>query len=416
MRGGVREAKNVRVLHISIADGGGGAARAAQRIHSALRRHGVDSQMLVVQKLTDDSTVHELPSRRSDWITRAVSRRILRLRRAEARVQSLNVFPSGVLRSIEALCPDVVNLHWVGGNAMSIGEIGRVTRPVVWTLHDMWAFSGVDHYEFPSSPGRYRMGYSRPSRSLHDHGLDLDRWVYLYKRWRWRRQTFHFISPSHWLAGCLRGSSLLGRHAVHVVPNCVDTTVFRRTERRLARERLELPFGKRLLLFGAVASTSDRRKGYAYLLDALESLASCAEASDVELVVFGSGERRRQTVAGFTVHHVGNLDNDGALAMLYSASDLFIAPSVQDNLPNTLVESLSCGTRCVGFAVGGIPDLIPDERYGVLVKELTGTALAAGIVRGLSWADRQPLDMSRYSEESVAAAYVDVFRGALRHD
>ncbi|MGY4027443.1 glycosyltransferase [Aeromonas rivuli] len=369
----------MRILHVCYSDLDGGAARAAFRLHQAQRSQGLDSHMLVINKCSDDPFVHTVSGLKQLRIklASALSRLLLRCQKTSNSVyHSLNLFPSGLLREVDRLAPDVVNLHWLGGEMLSVGEIGRIRQPVVWTLHDMWAFSGAEHYDDDKLSERYRTGYSRESRHEQHGGMDLDRWTFLRKQRAWAGKSFQIVTPSHWLADCVRQSTLFAGLPVSVISNCIDHTVYRPLPRELAREALGLPQDKQLLLFGAMSSTSDPRKGYHLLIPALQQLSAEGKAKQIELVVFGASRGDAEQVTGIKTHYMGRLHDDISLCLLYNAADLFVAPSLQDNLPNTLVESLACGTPCVAFDIGGMRDLIFGEHEGELINEISFNELS----------------------------------------
>lgn len=243
------------------------------------------------------------------------------------------------------------------------------------------------------------MGYERKNRPIRNSGLDLDAWVWRRKRNAWAHQHFQLISPSRWLAGCAQESILLGHHPCTVIPNCVDTDVFKPIDRELARAILNLDPGKRYVLFGAMSSTSDRRKGFHLLEPALEQLASLPEIrKDTELLVFGASAPSRASVEfGLPIHYLGSFYDDASLCLLYSAADVFVAPSMQDNLPNTLVEALACGTPCVAFSLGGMTDLVQDQVTGHLADPGSVQSLTAKLALALN----VPLDRSHARQKSV---------------
>jgi glycosyltransferase involved in cell wall biosynthesis len=412
----------MRVLHICYSDLEGGAARAAYRLHQAQRQAGLDSHMLVLDKFSDDPAVHTVSSAHRIRIKLAsfISRQLLRCQKTQNPiVHSLNIFPSGLLSSINKLEPDIVNLHWVGGEMLSVGEIARLSQPTVWTLHDMWAFCGCEHYDDERPSERYRHGYSTDSRHPQDHGWDLDRWNFIRKQKAWKNKRFHIVTPSRWLGECAQHSQLFAKQPLQVIPNCIDHEIYRPLSKSFAREALGLPQDKQLLLFGAMSSTSDPRKGYHLLIPALQQLKAEGKAEQLALVVFGASQGDATQITGIPTHYMGRLHDDISLCLLYNAADLFVAPSLQDNLPNTLVESLACGTPCVAFNIGGMSDLIVNESMGYLCDSSDINDLALTLKSQLG-CHSLPSHISadskaKRSGNTVVSMYYKVYEGMINN-
>lgn len=416
-----------RVLHVSLSDIEGGAARAAYRLHRGLLKIGVDSQMVVVRRRSHDPTVKAPLGRvglHANRVAQRLSQGVLSLQSSSNPVlRSLNWCPSGLGRWLRGQQGALVHLHWVGGETLSLHEIAGLGQPVIWTLHDMWPFCGAEHYDNFLHPGRYRHGYSAESRPPGEHGPDLDRYSYVRKRKTWRGRIFHLACPSQWMADRVAESDLLGHMPVRVIPNGVDVEVFRPFERNIARHGLGLPDDDKLILFGAVASTSDTRKGFDLLIDSLHMLAAQRrDRQPVRLLVFGAAD----PVSGFDgtpclqIHYMGSVEDEARLALIYSAADVFVAPSRQDNLPNTLIEAQACGVPSVAFRVGGIPEAISDGESGFLVEPFSTRQLAEAISRVLDVPPEQAREKSRrfaagrFSDLAMAAKYADYYRSISR--
>ncbi len=412
----------MRVLHVSFSDLGGGAARSAFRIHSCLVHAGVRSSMRVHIRLSEDASVMGPASR----LTRAVARLRLRgsrlLLRAQsspqASVRTLGMLPSGLGRELNACDADVVNLHWVGFDMLSVGEIARIRKPLVWTMHDMWAFCGTEHYPPDEPDARFRGGYRTDNRGAGARGPDLDRWVWTHKRRLWRR-PFQVICPSRWLAECARTSMLMRGWPVAVVPYPIDLEVYRPVRRDEARAALALPVDKRLVLFGAFGGTDDPRKGLHHLMGALQVLAGQG-VPDLALVVFGNAPDRPVQVPGFQTFSLGPIHDEARLARLYAAADVFVAPSEMDNLPNTVIEALACGTPVVAFRVGGMPDMIDSDHNGYLAPAFDDAELGNCMLRALTHQRPEALReaarssaMERFAPPAIAAAYRHVYEQVL---
>lgn len=369
-------------LHIANDDLKSGAGRAAHRIHRGMIDAGAASRMLVRFRHSDDTTVVRcpLPGRLIDQVLAMAEQRLPQMyRRRQLDLQwGTGLLPSVVGHHVRGLRPDLVHLHWVSAGLISSGGLHALGRPVVWTLHDMWPLTGGCHYD--QSCGRFIQGCGQCPQLGSRRQQDLSRLGYLGKARGYARTPLTVVALSSWMAGLARSSPLLAGARVVQIPNGLDLSVYRPLPRQAAREILDLPQDRPLILFGAMRSTSDRRKGYHLLLEALRTLRAQLPA-DVQplLVTFGAPASGEEVIGGFAVRSLGQLNEDLSLALLYSAADLFVAPSVQDNLPNTVLEAAACGLPCVAFRLGGLPDLIQHRVTGYLADPLSTADLATGM-------------------------------------
>ena len=369
----------MKVLQLNHSDINGGAARAAYRIHHALRSSGIDSQMLVNVAASGDWTVQGPGSKWAKAIGRIRPQLVTPLRQllrtGNPIIHSPAVVPSRWPDRINASDADLVHLHWVQDEMLSIADIARIRKPIVWTLHDMWAFCGAEHLAWDS---RWRDGYRRDNRPTHESGFDLNRHTWQRKRKHWCR-PLQIVCPSKWLADCVRASALMHDWPVAVVPYPIDLNHWKPIDQPLARQLLGLPQDCPLLLFGAIAGGNDPRKGMDLLLAALAHLRSEPSLQTAQLVVFGQLAPQSPPQLGFPVHYTGHLHDDLSLRALYSAADVMVIPSRQDNLPNTGLEAHACGTPVVAFSIGGLPDILADRVTGALAEPFDPVSLAAAI-------------------------------------
>lgn len=409
----------MRVLSVSATDRAGGAGIGAYRLHQSLQRAGVHSEMLVLYKVTADPAVHRLMPHLNRW---GRSRRRLaerrhnqRLRtnprRPEAGYWSLNQFSYPIAESINAFGADVVHLHWIGDNYLPIGEVAKISAPVVWTLRDMWSFTGGCHYA--GDCGQYREGCGRCPQLAAGSVGDISAKVNREKRGAWSNLPLTIVCLSQWLADCARESAIFKDRRIEVIGNPIDPQVFKPLDRRVARRAFNLPSDKKLILFGAIGGTGDRRKGFRYLRDALRAIKS---ESGVDLVVFG-GENEQDLGTDLLTHHIGRLEDEASLCLLYSACDIYVLPSVQDTFPKTVIEALASGTPCVTFDGSGPADLIRHQQNGYVARLRDVGDLLAGIewVLSRSWsAEELHCDIiARYGERQIAARYLRVYRSLL---
>jgi len=408
-------------IHLNHSDISGGAARAAYRIHYALRGADVDSQMWVDVATSGDWTVVGPATKVSKGLSRV--RPILGsivfkpfFKTKNPIIHSPAILLSGRVGKLNNSHGDVLHLHWVQGDMLSVADMGQLRKPVVWTLHDMWAFCGAEHY---TEDYRWRDGYVKRNRPTYESGFDLNRWTWQRKRKHWQR-PMHIVTPSRWLAQCVRESDLMRGWPVTVVPNCLDTNKWKPLAKGLARDLLGLPKGVPLLLFGAMGGGNDPRKGFDLLLQALQHLRG--ELKELELVVFGQLAPKSPPDLGFPIHYTGHLHDDLSLRALYSAADVMLIPSRQDNLPNTGLESLACGTPVVAFDVCGLPDIVQHQHTGYLAKPFEPEDLARGIQWVLADSDRyntlcqqaRAFAVKQFANAIVAPQYKAVYESAIK--
>lgn len=373
----------MKVLILSSSDLIGGAARAAYRLHQGLLAAGVNSQMLVQIKASSDRTVVAPQSKVQRGIAAVkpaldqIPFSLYRDRDPRVGIYSSQWLPNQVIKKIEQIDPDIINLHWVCGGFIPIETIGKLKQPLVWTLHDMWAFTGGCHYS--GECDRYQDSCGACPQLGSDRSWDLSRWIWQRKAKAWTNIDLTVVTPSKWLAETAKSSFLFQNTPVEIIGNGINPQIYQPHPQKLARKILNLPTDKKIVLFGALNSTIDKRKGFSLLLAAIQSLRRLESADLVELVIFGASAPSTPIDFGFKSNYVGKLHDDVSLSLLYAAADVFVAPSIQDNLPNTILEAMFCGTPSAAFNVGGIPDLIEHRQNGYLAKPFLPEDLAEGI-------------------------------------
>lgn len=381
--------------------------------------------MWVRRKLSDDWTVWGPSTSAAKAIVslRAlIGARITRLQRTgNGNLHSTNIFPSNWASAINRSDADVVHLHWVNAETMSIEDIGRIAKPLVMTLHDMWGFSGAEHYGSDDSAARWRRGYDSESRAFDHIGIDLDRWTWRRKRRAWRR-PIGILCPSQWLADCARASVLMRNWSVSAIPNVLDTSTFKPLDRSFSRASLNLPTKARLVLFGAVGGGSDPRKGYDLLLEALQHWRSQASIiGDVLCLIFGQSQPRHPPELPVSTRWIGHLHDDIALALIYNAADVMVIPSRQENLVQTGTEAQSCGCPVVAFGATGMPDVVEHGITGYLATPYDTRELARGIAWALEDGDRQgrlreaarQRAVERWSPATLVSRYLEEYETAM---
>lgn len=410
---------SIRPLLLSANDLGGGAGIAAYRLFKGLLNQKVDARMEVQQRLSGDPLVR-VPADKWGKVSSLLRPHLERLP-SERLYRPADTFHMQWLPSRRRMYrdntdqPNVINLHWICDGFLSVPAIGAINRPVVWTLHDMWAFTGGCHYAGTCTGYEAQCGQCPTLSSDRPH--DASRWVHERKRKAWQSLDLTIVTPSHWLAEQARRSSLMRDRQIRVIPNGIDLDRFRPLDKRFCRQALGLPQDKNLILFGAMSGS--KRKGARHLLAALEQ----AQQKDdtFEVVVFGNASQQ-DTLRHHRPHYLGRISDELTLPLVYSAADIFVCPSEQDNLPNTMVEAMACGTPCVAFDIGGMKDIIDHEVNGFLAPAFDTAELAHLIETSLrdearlsamsDAARRKAID--RFSIGDMAKSYAALFMEVQR--
>jgi glycosyltransferase involved in cell wall biosynthesis len=396
---------SIKPLILSTYDRVGGAAIAAYRLHCGLQQAGVNSQMMVGYKFTNDDTIikssQNLGDQALNFFRPALdSLPLTPYPRRQNNTFSFQWFPDGLEHKIARLSPDIINLHWIGSGFVQIETIPKFRQPVCWTLHDMWAFTGGCHYS--DGCDRFTQSCGTCPILCSNQASDITKQVWQRKMTAWQQAKLQIITPSKWLADIAGSSSLLQDSSIIVIPNGVDTQIYRSNSPELARGQLKLPIDKKLIIFGSLNATSDTRKGFDLLIAAL-ALLDDSTKQQVELVIFGADRGRNSPNFGLKTHYLGELKTDQSLALAYGSADVFVLPSRQDNLPNTLLEALACGTPCVSFGIGGIPEAIDHQVNGYVAKAFEPQDLANGISWVLDYA--LPLNLRQNARQKAEQEY-----------
>lgn len=367
----------MRVFALNLSDSVGGAAKAAYRIHQAVRGIGINSSLFVHRKKLSDLHIIGLKTNLEILFDRFRSgigvlvARFIRTRNTD--YHSPAIFPTFWSQKLNRSNADIVHLHWIHGEMMSVNDLGSIEKPLVWTLHDMWAFSGAEHY---SEALRWKEGYSQINRPKNETGFDLNRWNWLRKRKAWRK-PIQIVTPSQWLASCVKASALMCNWPVEVIPNPINVDQWNPEDKKQARNKLGLPQDVPLILFGAIGGAADPRKGFDLLQEALHQLSG--RINGLELVVFGQSAPTQPVDLGFPVHYLGHLASEADMQMAYSAADALIAPSKQEVFGQTASEAHACGCPAVAFEGTGLADVIEHQKTGYLAKAGNVQDLANGI-------------------------------------
>lgn len=404
----------MKILHINQSDISGGAAIAGYRLHQGLLAQEIDSKMLVGNVKTDSDRIATVPRK-----TR-IENQLYRFTRYSG-LNDINLFSSFDIPNYkfyqDADILNFHNLHTGYFNYLAISKLTK-TKPAIFTLHDMWSFTGHCAYSYDCD--RWKIGCGRcPYPDIYPAiRRDSTSIEWKLKNWIYSKSNLTIITLSHWLTEQAK-ASMLSRFPIHHIPNGIDTDAYQPLDRHLCKAVLGIPQNKKVLLFGA-DSLKDKRKGGDLLFNALQQLPQSLKA-EVLLLTFGNGSEAITAKLGIPTIGLGYISSDRLKSMAYSAADLFIFPTRADNLPLVLQESMACGTPMVSFDIGGVPDLVRPMVTGYLAKPEDAKDFCNGIVELLENEQLQQtmsvncrtIALTEYSLELQAERYIKLYKEIL---
>ncbi len=404
----------MKVLLLSTYDIFQGAARATYRLHQGLQQLGVESWLLVHKKFSDDPSV---------LAPRSAQEMVIAQMRARIDQSPLQFYPhrtagyfspqwlpDRLTQKIQALNPDVINVHWTQAGFMQLESLAKFQKPIILTLHDLWAMTGGCHYT--EGCDRYQTGCGQCPQLGSSTARDLSSWIWQRKAKAWQNLDLTVVALSQWVADCVQKSPILQNYPLQIIPNGLDPAQYHPVDKVLAKQLLGLQPDLPVIAFGALQASSDRRKGFPLLEQILQQLRHSSWGENVQLVIFGASQRPDSPTFPLPTRYLGHLSDDLSLRLVYSAADAFLAPSLEDNLPNTVLEAIACGTPCIAFHIGGMPDLIQHQVSGYLAEPFKIEDFVQGIIWVLG--NRSSLTFSpqareRFTLESQAQAYRQLF-------
>jgi glycosyltransferase involved in cell wall biosynthesis len=410
----------MRVLTVSTYDIAGGASKSSYRLHQALLENGIDAHLLVQSKFSNDHSVIQFGNKFEKKLSNVKPFiDYLPIRLYKNRTETLfspSLFNSNKLvKKINDLNPDIVHLQWVQGGMINVKDLPKINSPIVWGLNDMWAFTGGCHYDencgrFVSKCGKCKVLGSNRANDLSFRILNKKQKNYS------KIKNLTVVGHSKWLADLAKTSSVFSGTTVKNLPTPIDMVRFSRFSKEHARSLFNLPQNKKLILFGAMGPTSNPRKGYKQLMSALQNIHN----TEADLVIFGSGPPKDKENSSFKIHYIPRLNDELSLQILYNAADVLVVPSLQENLSNIILESMSCGLPVVAFNIGGNGDMIKHKETGYLARNLDTDDLSNGIKWVLNHKEFKTLSDAAinrindlFSYNAVAKAYIELYQSIL---
>lgn len=417
----------MRVLIVNTSENTGGAAVAANRLKEALNNNGIKAKMLVRDKESDDITVAQLNKswhQKWDFLwERFVIYMRLHFKRDNLFLIDIANAGTDITKTREFKEADVIHLSWINQGMLSLKGIRKILeshKPVVWTMHDLWPASSICHYAHNCRNYEKQCG-NCPLLPGNGSSNDLSARIWRKKRKILERNSILFVTCSRWLADKAKKSGLLSGQKVISIPNPIDSRAFTKENREEARLYAGLPEGKKLILFVSQRVT-DKRKGMDYFITAINKMVEAhPEMKDnCGIAILGGKAEELADKLPLPSYPLGYVSEEKKIASIYNSVDLFVLPSLEDNLPNTIMEAMACGVPCVGFNTGGIPEMIDHLKNGYVAEYKSSDDLARGIHWALSEADHQSLSNEAmkkvnqcYSQYAVAMKYIEAYNQAM---
>lgn len=417
----------MNVLFVNTSDAAGGAAIAARRLQHALIQQKLGIKMLVREKTTDDDNIVALNSRTA-WLKFVLERGEIWLRnRSRKRLWQLDTGRWGldITQTPEYEAADLIHLHWINQTMLSLSVLEKILssqKPVVWTLHDMWPLTGVCHHA--ERCDKWQTHCQSCPQLAHPHAHDMSYGTFERKLKTYAGKNLTFVACSHWLRDLALKARLTQGHCIESIPNPIDTSFFTPGNKREARRLLGLPQDKKLLLFVAFKA-NDKNKGIDYLIESTHIIARDFPEIAAQMAVVPTGHNgdELQTAFGCQCLPQGYVHEPERMLLLYRAADLLVMPTLMDNLPNVIAEAQSAGLPCVGFHIGGLPQMIRDGHNGYLTRYKDADDFAQTVLHTLtSDLYRQmcinacATAVEMYSEQSVSQRYIQLYRRVLGQD
>jgi glycosyltransferase involved in cell wall biosynthesis len=421
----------LKVVHLNTYDGNGGAGRGCMRLNRALLSQNIDSKIIVHYKFGKNPLIGTF---NSNLIQKSYTAAIIILERILANRYlkplqrtpfSFAWFGRSVIHHPDVKNADIIHLHWINHGFLDpkhIAEIAKLNKPVVWTFHDSNAFTGGCHVRYTCDHYKRQCGNCPLLINASDNDISHQIWKQKHKAYE--VLDFAIAAPSSWMQSSVKMSSLMQGRAVHQIPNTLETDLFKPTDKKEAKKKAGLPTDKFIFLSGFMPSRKDLHKGTQYLLESMELLKQRlgAAADHVELVVFGNRGTEGVPDFPFKTSFLGTINNDEQLAQYYAAADAFLIPSLEDNLPYTVMESLACGTPVIAFTTGGIPDMVQHEYNGYLATYRSAESFADGMEWIIKHPDSAQVQqqarqtvMDTFSEEVIAQKHIALYESLLNN-
>jgi glycosyltransferase involved in cell wall biosynthesis len=408
----------MKIVIVSSSDLYGGASRAAYRLHVSLLKNSINSTMIVQKKVSDDYSVIGSKTRLGALVNSlrpAMDHIIMKFTKTKTLFSTSYLPFSSIVNKINALNPDIVHLHWVLGGTINIDDLSKINAPIVWNCQDMWPFTGGCHYD--NNCNRYKNNCGKCKILESNKENDLSRIVFNRKKKVYSKiENLTVVGVSNWITQCAKNSKLFSGRNIINLPNCFDTNLFKPINKDIVKDIFNIPKNKRVILFGAMNSLSDPRKGAKELFNAIDNL----EVENTIFVIAGCSKPKIPLGLKYPTYFIPPLNDEVSLPLMYNIADVMIVPSLQENLANSIIESLSCGVPVVAFDIGGNKDMIEHKYNGYLAKKLDSSDMANGIQWVLNHKDYNSISnnsrkivLENFDSNIVSKRYIDLYKKIL---
>jgi glycosyltransferase involved in cell wall biosynthesis len=410
----------MRIALFNYSDNNGGAARASLRIHRSLINLGVNSTLYVEKKTLLQNSIKLNPNLNKKIFLNLKIKLISKL----TKILSLNFKDYKSIAFTSSKWPefinnssiDIVHLNWINAEMMSIEDIAKISKPIVWTFHDMWPFLGSDHLVNFAPTYKNICSYKK---NIIQKLINIDQWIYSRKK-KWIK-PFQIVTPSKWLEKLVKKSDLMCDWPIETIPHPIDTNFWCQLKKKNAKKLLGIDNNKKIILYGADGGTKSPNKGFDLLIKSLKKINN--KSNNLVLCIFGNDNKVEQ-VTKFPIIDFGVIRNDKKLKLIYNAADVCAVPSRQETFCQVALEAQSCGIPVVAFSIGGLKDIVQHKKTGYLASAFNTNEFSFYLDNCLNKPEKllkMGLDarqrvLSLFSMPSVGKRYINLYKKILKNE
>ena len=387
----------MKILNVNFSDNGGGAAIAVKRFHEILLNHKINSKLLVSEKKFDENNTFNIPKNSEkikNLVKDSVNRNLIKfLKKKNFRSSSLNIIPSKLVKKINEIKPDIVHLHWIGNDTISIKDISKIKCKIVWTMHDMWPFCGTEHY---SSNDKFINGYKNKDAGNNFFLFDIDKYI-----WNLKKKNYSnidkIICTSEWMYNKVKQSKLFCDKKIKIISLPIDQLFWKPVERNWAKNFFNIKKNEKLIIFGADNFIQNKRKGFNLFLKAIKILKKQKKIK-YKILTFGETKNLKE-FSNLNIKNLGYIYDDYSKKLLYSAADVTVVPSTLEAFGLVAQEATHCGSPCVVFKNTGLTSIIENGKNGYLADYVSSKSLALGIKWCLDNMHNKQYEIHKYTKK-----------------